>query len=212
MTLDLNIMQSNEKVYVLVEAPHLVPGLTYAWTPYLPHNLTLVSVNGVPTPGADTYYYAGGPIPEVPIKNLYLRGLSGKLLVRTQVGENLANSREIQRVEVNVSTPVGDWQITELFLGGSFTYDGWIFNQITSNGLVEGYSAVWGPGAPAVVAYGDTRTHLYRVQFSHAGFAYHYDIVTLTSTEMFGRWGYAGIAGASLTDEDFWGQKILSIQ
>ena len=118
------------------------------------------------------------------------------------MGENLVNSREIQRVEVNIATPIGDWQITDRSLGESFTYDVWISNQIISNGLVDGYAATWGPGASAIVTYGDTRTQLYQVQFSLGGISYRYDITTLTATEMFGKWRWAGSDVASFTDDD----------
>jgi len=211
MDLDLGIMEGSERVYVLVEAPHLVPGVTYAWTPYLPKVLQVVSVNGVPVPGADSYYYSGGPIPEVPIENLYLRGLSGKLVLRTQVGQSIANSREVQRVELNIATPIGQWQLTDRLLGQSYTYDAEISHQVDAE-PVDGYLGNWGTGTQVVMAYGDTRTHLYRVMFEDAnGMGYVYDVISLTANEMVGQWSWGG-KGEGGGPEDFWGQKTLGIQ
>jgi hypothetical protein len=209
LDLDLSTMEANERVYVLLEAPNLIPGITFAWTPYMPKVLQPVSINGNPVPGADQFFYSAGPIPEVPIKNLYLRGLAGRIMIRTQVGENLANSREMQRVQLNVSTPIGRWQITDRLAGESYTYDSEITHQIVAE-PVDGYASTWG-NTHVVVSYGDTRTHLYRIQFQQEGIGYIYDVISLTPNEMVGRWEFAG-EGVGSGSQDFWGQRILSIR
>jgi len=177
----------DEKVYVLFSCPDVLPGYVFAWSSRHPNGIGIVARNGARDPLADNWYYSLGSVPDIPFGPMRLLGFSGLINVSVRTGADLSSAQEIQRVQVNVRTPLGSWMVSE-------TYDGVVYNYGSSRLLnlmrVPGsldLAGDWG-GTQVTCRPGDGTTYLYTVEFTEGGFYYVYEIDRLTGDKMTGRW------------------------
>ncbi len=177
----------DEKVYVLLSCPDVLPGYVFAWSSHHPNGIGIVTRNGVRDPLADNWYYSLGSVPVIPFGPMRLLGFSGLINVSVRTGANLSSAQEIQRVQVNVRTPVGSWMVSENYQGVVYNYgSSRLLNLMRVPGSLD-LAGDWG-GTPVVCRPGDGTTYLYTVEFTEGGFYYVYEIDRLTGDKMNGRW------------------------
>ena len=203
----------SQRIYILIEFPQMTPGLVYAWTNpgqasdwSNPSLLNLAYDNGIKIPGSDALTYAAGPVPSVPFGPLQLLGCHGTVIISMRAGSDLNSAQEVQRIQINLKTPAGQWKVTENYLGTSYTYyDTPLI--LSKNAGQTHYSGSWG-GTPVTVLPGDGIEKLYELTFNENGIHYIYEIKKLTSNEMSGRWRLSWQGGTS-TWETFSAQRAF---
>ncbi len=179
---------ASEKVYVLLMAPQIQPGKVYAITPTVPEGVVLAYEDGVLKTTSDPFY-AVGPIPVSDFGPMQLAGLRGQLFVSVRVGSSLSSTREIQQVQVNINTLEGYWLVTETYQGQVYTYgsDKLLHLWLKQDRL--GYVGTWG-STPVIASLGDGKTFLYRIEFVENGIHYEYEVTSLNTSEIKGRWRF----------------------
>jgi hypothetical protein len=176
----------NQHAYVLLERQDMDPGMVYAMTKT--GELAPAYENGVKVSGADTLSYADGPISYIPFGPLQMIGSYGTVVVSLRVGTNLSSAVEIQRLQINLQTPDGQWTVTEAYKGDYYVYD---FAPLTIERLdgQSGYTGLW-EDMPVTVSIGDGSTWLYQLYFEENGINYTYQIQSLSGNRMSGQWQY----------------------
>jgi hypothetical protein len=185
----------NQQVYVLMAFPEMMPGQVYAWNQFGEFQLAFDS--GIKITGADTYTYADGPVPVIPVGPVQMLGYSGTMIISTRIGPDLNTAVESQRIQVNLRTLDGRWQVTESYNGQMYTYDNANLLELNhSPGLVGYYNGTWG-GVPVNVLPGDGVTWLHQMEFSLNGIQYTYQIQSLSAGKMTGKWRFSWPGGTS---------------
>ena len=194
----------NEHFYVLIEQPEMNPGVVYIMDGW--GQISVAYWNGVMVPGADNHSYADGPVPEVGLGPMQLLGCYGRFTVSYRLGTTLSSSVEIQRVQVNLKTPVGAWQVTETFQGENYSYD----SMLLQLNRIPGQYAYWGTWGDTTVTMvpGDGANMLYQLIFSESGMDFLYEVQDLSATMLSGRWRFSWPGGVS-NWETFSAQRML---
>ena len=178
----------NQHAYVLLERQDMEPGMVYGMTKT--GELALAYENGIKVSGADALSYADGPVSYIPFGPLQMIGSYGTVIVSLRVGTNLTSAVEIQRLQVNLQTPDGQWTVTEAYKGGDYVYD---FAPLTIERIDGqsgyGYTCSW-EDMPVNVSIGDGSTWLYQLYFEQNGINYTYQIQSLSGNQMSGQWQY----------------------
>lgn len=185
----------NQHVYVLMEFPEMAPRSIYAWNRF--GEFTRAYVDGVKVPGADAHTYADGPVPVIPVGPVQLLEYHGTMIISTRIGRNLNSAVETQRIQINLRTPEGRWNVTETFRGQVYTYDNARLLELHRIPAPPGhYSGSWG-GVPVSVVPGDGISMLYQMDFSLYGIDYTYQVHALSANRMSGVWRFSWPGGAS---------------
>ncbi|WP_319577560.1 BACON domain-containing protein [uncultured Desulfobacter sp.] len=183
----------NQHAYVLLERQDMAPGIVYAMTKT--GELALAYENGIKVSGADALSYADGPVSYIPFGPLQMIGSYGTVIVSLRVGTNLTSAVEIQRLQINLQTPDGQWTVTEAYNGAYYVYD---FAPLTIDRIdgQSGYTCSW-EDMPVNVSIGDGSTWLYQLSFEQRGIYYTYQIQRLFGNQMSGQWQYTWPGGSS---------------
>jgi hypothetical protein len=185
----------NQYVYVLMEFPEKAPGRIYAWNRF--GEFTQAYIDGIKVPGADAHTYADGPVPVIPVGPVQLLEYHGTMVISTRIGRNLNSAVETQRIQINLRTPEGRWNVTESFRGQMYTYDNTRLLELNRIPGASGhYSGSWG-NIPVSVQPGDGISMLYQMDFSLYGLRYTYQVQALSANQMSGVWRFAWPGGAS---------------
>lgn len=179
----------DEKIYVLLSFPDAQPGTVYTLSAQHPDGFTVAFQSGVKQPGADDFYYAAGPIGSIPLGPVRLLGLQGRIIVSSRVGTSLADAVEVQRVQINVRTPEGTWLVSETYQGAVYDYGTDRALRLQRDPDHFDYVGTWGD-TPVICRPGDGSSTLYVLEFWEGGVAYRYEITSLTSQKMTGRWTF----------------------
>jgi hypothetical protein len=182
----------NERAYVLMKFPEMMPDTVYAWDRY--GQFSPAFVNGVKIPGADYLTYADGPVSVIPVGPAQLLDYHGTMVVSVRLGATLDNARELQRIQINIRTLAGQWRVTESYFGIFYTYDRANLLHLAQNPAQGGYAGTWG-GIPVTVVPGDGAEVLHYLYFSYWGINYIYEIQTVSATRMTGRWRFTWMGG-----------------
>jgi hypothetical protein len=185
----------NQHVYVLMEFPEMAPGMIYAWNRL--GEFSLAYVNGIKTPEADAFTYADGPVPVIPVGPVQLLEYHGSMIISTRIGQNLNEAVEIQRIQINIRTPEGTWNVTESYQGEVYSYDSSQRLELNRTPGAPGYfNGTWGSTTVNVVP-GDGLTWLHQIEFSEKGIHYIYQIQALSANQMSGKWHFSWSGGES---------------
>ncbi|ROR03132.1 BACON domain-containing protein [Desulfosoma caldarium] len=179
----------DQKVYLLVAFPDTVPGLVYALSPQHANGFAVAFQGGVKQPGADDFYYAAGPIGSIPLGPVRLLGLQGRIIVSSRVGRSLGDAVEVQRAQINVRTIEGTWLVSETYRGDVYDYGAERPLRLHRDPGTVNFVGTWGD-TPVVCRPGDGMSTLYILEFSERGVPYRYEITSLTSQKMTGRWTF----------------------
>jgi len=183
----------NQYVYVLMEFPEMAPGLVYAWNKL--GQFFLAYDNGIKTSGADAHTYADGPVPVIPVGPVQLLEYHGTMVISTRVGADLNTAVETQRIQINLRTLEGTWNVTESYRGMLYSYGNADQLNLSPKPLEPGYyTGTWGT-TPVTVVPGDGITMLHQMFFTQYGITYTYEIQTLSAGQMSGRWRFAWPGG-----------------
>lgn len=179
----------NDRVYLLLESPQLWPGQVFAWRP-TEGRFVECERGGVPLAGADDLYVTLGPVGEISFGPVQPLGLSGEVFLEVRVGPNYREAKTLKRIEVQIYTPQGAWQITDYFEGQAYLHpDVLVFRR--AGGL---WSACWELEGqcvyPVAVTPGDGDRFFYRLEFGVQGFWFEYEVQKLSPTEIGGRWRF----------------------
>ena len=177
------------RVYLVMEAPHLWPGKTFAWRPtegrFIP-----IEENGVPVPEADDLYVTLGPVGEISFGPVQLLGLSGEVFWEVKVGPSYTRSHPLQFIELQVYTPQGDWRITDYYQGEAYLHP----DLLSFWRSQTGWQACWKVSGlcttEVLVTPGDGKTFFYKLEFRAGGYWFEYLLEKLSATEMEGRWRF----------------------
>jgi hypothetical protein len=196
----------NQYVYVLMEFPEMAPGRIYAWNRF--GEFTQAYINGVKVPGADAHTYADGPVPVIPVGPVQLLEYHGTMVISTRIGRHLNSAVETQRIQINLRTPEGRWNVTESFRGQVYTYDNTRLLELNRTPAGPGhYSGSWG-SVPVSVVPGDGISMLYQMDFNLYGLHYTYQVQALSANRMSGVWRFSWPGGAGQW-ETFQAQRQL---
>ncbi len=179
----------DEKIYLLLSFPDALPGVVYALSAQHPQGFAVVFQSGVKMPGADDFYYAAGPIGSIPLGPVRLLGLQGRIIVSSRVGKTLADAVEVQRAQINVRTPEGTWLVSETYRGSVYDYGADQALRLHRDPETFLFVGTWGE-TPVTCRPGDGVSTLYVLEFVERGVAYIYEITSLTSQKMKGRWTF----------------------
>ena len=179
----------DDKIYLLVAFPDALPGVVYALSGRHPEGVAVAFRSGVKQQGADDFYYASGPIGSIPLGPVRLLGLQGRIVVSSRVGRSLADAVEVQRAQINVRTPEGMWLVTETYQGATYDYGPDRPLQLHREPGNFNFTGTWGD-TPVVCRPGDGAHTLYVLEFIERGVAYVYEITSLSSQKMTGRWTF----------------------
>ncbi|MGQ9670541.1 MAG: BACON domain-containing protein [Desulfosoma sp.] len=180
----------DEKIYVLLSFPDAQPGTVYTLSAQHPNGFAVAFQSGVKQPGADDFYYAAGPIGSIPLGPVRLLGLQGRIIVSSRVGKSLADAAEVQRAQINVRTPEGTWLVSETYQGAVYDYGTDRALRLQRDSESYDFVGTWGD-TPVICRPGDGMGRLYVLEFWERGVAYRYEITSLTSQKMAGRWTFA---------------------
>jgi hypothetical protein len=197
----------NQYVYVLMEFPQMAPGLVYAWDKlgqfFLAYN------NGIKTSGADAHTYADGPVPVIPFGPVQLLEYHGTMVISTRIGPDLNTAVETQRIQINLRTLEGQWNVTESYNGMLYSYGNADLLNLSPTPLEPGYyTGTWGT-TPVTVVPGDGITLLHQLSFTQSGITYIYQIQTLSAGQMSGRWRFTWPGGAGNWETFQAGRQLL---
>lgn len=179
----------DEKIYLLVAFPDALPGVVYALSAQHPNGFAVAFRSGVKQQGADDFYYASGPIGSIPLGPVRLLGLQGRIIVSSRVGRSLADAVEVQRAQINVRTPEGTWLVSETYQGGIYDYGEERALRLQRDPGTFNFKGTWGQ-TPVTCRPGDGVRTLYVLEFIEGGVAYVYEITSLSSQKMTGRWTF----------------------
>ncbi|MFN2356928.1 MAG: BACON domain-containing protein [Desulfotignum sp.] len=184
----------NQYVYVLMEFPQMAPGLVYAWDKF--GQFFLAYNNGIKTSGADAHTYADGPVPFIPFGPVQLLEYHGSMVISTRVGADLNTAVETQRIQINLRTLEGTWNVTESYNGMLYSYGNANLLNLNRKPAEPGYyTGTWGT-TPVTVVPGDGITYLHQLSFMQYGITFTYEIQTLSAGQMSGRWRFTWPGGA----------------
>ena len=185
----------NQQVYVLMAFPEMMPGQVYAWDQFGEFHLAFD--NGIKVTGADTYTYADGPVPVIPVGPVQMLRYYGTMIISTRIGSDLNSAVESQRIQINLRTLDGRWQVTESYNGQMYTYDSANLLELNRTPELAGYySGTWG-GSMVTTLPGDGITWLHQLEFALNGIQYTYQIQNLSAGKMTGRWRFSWPGGTS---------------
>jgi len=185
----------NQYVYVLMEFPQMAPGLIYAWDKL--GQFFLAYDNGIKTSGADAHTYADGPVPVIPVGPVQLLEYHGTMVISTRIGADLDTAVETQRIQINIRTLEGTWNVTESYNGMLYSYDTANFLNLYRKPAEPGYYAgTWG-STPVNVLPGDGMSWLHEMSFVQNGLTFTYQIQSLSAGQMSGIWRFTWPGGAS---------------
>ncbi len=185
----------NQQVYVLMSFPEMAPGMIYAWNRHA--QFSLAYVNGVKTPDADALTYADGPVPVIPLGPVQLLEYHGSMIISTRIGPNLNTAVETQRIQINIRTPEGRWNVTESYQGQVYSYDNSQLLELHRTPGAPGYFNGSWEGVPINVLPGDGSTWLHQMEFSQNGIHFIYQVHTLSANRMTGKWRFSWPGGVS---------------
>ena len=178
-----------DKIFLLFEAPSFWPGKTWAYRPQ-EGGFVLIEENHTPVPGADGLYLSLGPLPEVQLGPVPLRGLNGEVFFHLKAGKDYASAKTTQRIELHIYTPIGKWWVTDYYRGEAYPHpDVLEFWRETGK-----WFGCWKQGGkcylPVHFYYGDGKTFFYGFEFRAGGYLFQYQITQLTDTRLSGRWRF----------------------
>ncbi len=197
----------NERAYVLMKFPEMLPDTVFSWDRY--GQFSPAFVNGVKVPGADYLTYADGPVSVIPVGPVQLLGYHGTMVISARLGADLDNARELQRIQINIRTLAGQWRVTESYFGFFYTYDRANPLELAWDPARTGYAGTWG-SIPVTTAPGDGAQVLHYLNFSSYGLNYMYEIQTLSATRMTGQWRFQW-AGGGIPWQSFTAERVTSL-